>query len=121
MMMEAQMYSKVFGGLIISYAEDHGSSSNASVNEGLSSTMLGMKGIPALAEDIMVARDLWLAEYNNARVHFTTVSTAGSVELIRAARQKGLQITADVTAHQDRKSTRLNSSHSCAYRMPSSA
>src|SRR3546814_527058 len=99
LMMRAQMYSKGFGGLIISYAEDHGIAGNASVNEGLSSTMLGMKGIPALAEDIMVARDLWLAEYNNARVHFTTVSTAGSVELIRAARKKGLQITADVAAH----------------------
>src|SRR3546814_9204946 len=51
LMMRAQMYSKGFGGLIISYAEDHGIEGNASVNEGLSSTMMGMKGIQALAED----------------------------------------------------------------------
>lgn len=99
LMMRAQMYAKGFNGLIISYAEDQGIAGNAGVNEGVVSTMLGMKGIPALAEEVMMARDIALAAYNNTRLHFTTVSTAGSVELIRAARKRGLNITADVAAH----------------------
>src|SRR3546814_15128865 len=92
LMMRAQMYSKGFGGLIISYAEDHGTAGNASVNEGLSSTMLGMKGIPTLAEDIMVVRDIWLAEYNHGRVHCTTVSTAGSEEIDRKSVVEGKRL-----------------------------
>lgn len=99
LMMRAQMYAKGFDGLIISYAEDRGIAGNAAVNEGLASTLLGMKGIPALAEEVMIARDISLAAYNDARVHFTTISTAGAVELIRTARQKGLKVTADVAAH----------------------
>ncbi|QEC53403.1 dihydroorotase [Anseongella ginsenosidimutans] len=99
LMMRAQMYAKGFDGLIISYAEDSGIAGNAGVNEGVVSTMLGMKGIPALAEEVMIARDISLAAYNDTRLHFTTVSTAGAVELIRAARKKGLKITADVAAH----------------------
>lgn len=99
LMMRAQQYANGFGGLIISYAEDRGLAGNATVNEGVVSTMLGMKGIPALAEEIMVARDISLASYNDSRLHFTSVSTAGSVELIRNAKKKGLKITADVSAH----------------------
>ncbi|HYH57134.1 MAG TPA: dihydroorotase [Anseongella sp.] len=99
LMMRAQMYVKGFDGLVISYAEDRGIAGNAGVNEGLTSTLLGMKGIPAMAEEVMVARDIALCAYNGSRLHFTTVSTAGSVELIRAARKKGLQVSADVAAH----------------------
>lgn len=99
LMMRAQMYVNGFDGLIISYPEDPEIAGNAGVNEGITSTMLGMKGIPALAEEVMIARDISLAAYNNTRIHFTTVSTAGAVELIRAAKKKGLKITADVAAH----------------------
>lgn len=99
LMLRAQQYVKGFGSLLIAYPEDQGIAGGAKVNEGSTSTLLGMKGIPNLAEDIIVARDLFLAEYNNARVHFTTVSTAGGVELIRAARKKGVKVTADVAAH----------------------
>lgn len=99
LMMRAQMYVNGFGGLIISYAEDRGIAGNASVNEGVASILLGMKGIPALAEEAMLSRDISLAGYNNTRLHFTCVSTAGAVELIRAAKKKGLPVTADVAAH----------------------
>jgi len=63
------------------------------------STYLGMKGIPNLAESLMVSRDLYLAEYNEAPIHFTTISTAESVELIKKAKAKGLKVTCDVAAH----------------------
>ena len=58
-----------------------------------------MKGIPPLAEELMIARDLYLAEYTGSRIHFTTISTTRSVELIREAKRKGLEVTCDVAAH----------------------
>src|SRR5690606_34773720 len=60
---------------------------------------LGMKGNPNLAEALMVARDLYLAEYNDAPIHFTTISTAEGVNLIRNAKSKGIKVTCDVAAH----------------------
>ena len=58
-----------------------------------------MKGIPSLAEELMIARDLYLAEYTESKIHFTTISTSRSVDLIREAKQKGVQVTCDVAAH----------------------
>jgi dihydroorotase len=69
------------------------------MNEGPMSTMLGLKGIPALAEELMVARNIALAEYAETPVHFMAISTAKSVELIREAKAKGLQVTAAVHAY----------------------
>jgi len=69
------------------------------MNEGVVSTYLGMKGIPNLAESLMISRDLYLAEYNEAPIHFTTISTAESVDLIKKAKAKGLKVTCDVAAH----------------------
>jgi dihydroorotase len=99
LMSRALLYAKGFGGLIISYPEDRSIAGNAKMNEGVMSTLLGMKGIPALAEELVVSRDLFLAEYQDAAVHFTTISTAGSVGLIREAKAKGLKVTCDVAAH----------------------
>lgn len=99
LMTRALQYAAGFGGLVISYAEDPSIANKAKVNEGTVSTRLGMKGIPALAEEIMISRDIALAEYTGSRIHFTTVSTAGSVRLIREARKKGLPVTADVSAY----------------------
>ena len=99
LMSRSLLYCKGFGGLIIAYADDESLSGNAKMNEGLTSTLLGMKGIPALSEEVMVARDLYLAEYNEAPIHFTTISTAGSVRLIKEAKKKGLQVTCDVAVH----------------------
>jgi len=61
--------------------------------------MLGMKGIPSLAEELMIARDLYLAEDSNSEIHFTTISTTRAVELIREAKRKGIKVTCDVAAH----------------------
>lgn len=99
LMNRALLYSKGFGALVFSFAEDHAIAGNAKMNEGVMSTMLGMKGNPNLAEEIMVARDLSLAEYNETGIHFSTISTANAVGLIRAAKKKGVRVTCDVAAH----------------------
>lgn len=69
-------------------------------HEGIISTMLGLKGMPALAEEIAIIRDLKLLEYAGGKMHFSNISTTGSVELIRHAKQKGLQVTCDIASHQ---------------------
>jgi dihydroorotase len=95
----AMQYVKSFGGRIFSYPEDRSLAGAGKMNEGETSTYLGMKGIPCLAEEIMVARDIYLAEYNDAPLHFSAISTAGSVKLIREAKARRLKITCDVAAH----------------------
>jgi len=99
LMERALLYAQGFDALVFSYPEDTAIAGKAKVNEGEISTLLGMKGIPALAEELMVARDLYLAEYTVSRIHFTTISTARSVELIREAKRKGIEVTCDVAAH----------------------
>ena len=99
LMSRALLYAKGFNGLIFSYAEDPLLAGKGKMNEGKMSTYLGMQGIPALAEEVMVARDLYLAAYNDAPIHFCTISTAHSVELIREAKKKGIKVTCDVAAH----------------------
>ena len=99
LMERALLYTKGFEALVFSYPEDTAIAGKAKVNEGEMSTLLGMKGIPSLAEELMVARDLYLAEYTGSKIHFSTISTTRSVELIREARKKGLRITCDVAAH----------------------
>ncbi|MGB4776207.1 MAG: dihydroorotase [Daejeonella sp.] len=99
LMSRAMLYTKGFDGLIFSYAEDANIAGKGKMNEGVMSTLLGMKGNPALAEELMVARDIYLAEYNDANIHFSTVSTAKSVDLIKQARKNGLKITCDVAAY----------------------
>jgi dihydroorotase len=99
LMERALLYTKGFEATVFSYPEDTAIAGKAKVNEGEMSTLLGMKGIPSLAEELMVARDLYLAEYTNSKIHFSTISTTRSVELIREAKKKGLQVTCDVTAH----------------------
>lgn len=100
LMGRALLYAKGFNGLIISFAEDESMAGDHQMNEGNMSTFLGMKGIPNLAESLMVSRDLFLAEYNDAPIHFTTISTAESVDLIKKAKAKGIKVTCDVAAHQ---------------------
>jgi dihydroorotase len=99
LMERALLYAKGFDGLVISYPEDKSIAGKAKVNEGEMSTYLGMKGIPNIAEELMIVRDLYLAEYTDAKVHFTTISTAHSVELIRKAKKKGTKVTCDVAVH----------------------
>ncbi len=99
LMERALLYAQGFGGLIFSYPEDTAIAGKAKVNEGIISTLLGMKGIPSLAEELMVARDLYLSEYTGSPIHFSTISTTRSVELIRHAKLRGLNVTCDVAAH----------------------
>jgi dihydroorotase len=99
LMERALLYTQGFDALIFSYPEDTAIAGKAKVHEGEISTYLGMKGIPSLAEELMIARDLYLAEYTGSKIHFSTVSTERSVELIREAKRKGLKVTCDVAAH----------------------
>lgn len=99
LMGRALLYARGFNGLVISFAQDESIAGGNQMNEGVMSTFLGMKGIPNLAEALMVSRDLYLAEYNDAPIHFTTISTAESVDLIKKAKAKGLRVTCDVAAH----------------------
>jgi len=99
LMERALLYTKGFDALVMSYPEDTAIAGKAKVHEGEVSTILGMKGIPSLAEELMVARDLYLAEYTGSKIHFTTVSTERSVSLIKEAKKKGIPVTCDVAVH----------------------
>ena len=99
LMERALLYAQGFDALVFSYPEDTAIAGKAKVNEGEISTLLGMKGIPSLAEELMIARDLYLAEYTGSKIHFSTISTTRSVELVREAKRKGLEVTCDVAAH----------------------
>jgi len=99
LMSRALLYTKSFKGLILSYAEDQDIAGKARMNEGLMSTYLGMKGNPSLAEELMISRDLYLAEYNDSRIHFSTISSAKSVDLIRKAKKAGIKVSCDVAVH----------------------
>ncbi|HAE68462.1 MULTISPECIES: dihydroorotase [Sphingobacterium] len=100
LMSRALLYAKGFDGLIFSHAEDESMAGGNKMNEGEMSTYLGMKGIPNLAESLMVSRDLYLAEYTGAPIHFASISTPEAVDLIKKAKAKGLPVTCDVAAHQ---------------------
>jgi dihydroorotase len=84
---------------VISHAEDHTLARGGAMNEGVVSTELGLPGIPAAAEDVMVARDILLAELTGAHVHIAHLSTAGAVRLVRDAKARGVRVTAEVTPH----------------------
>ena len=99
LMIRALQYVQGFGGLIMSHPNDTSISHNGMMNESNTSTMLGLVGIPEIAEEIMVERDLALTAYTNGKLHFSTISTAKSVALIRAAKKKGLKITAEISAN----------------------
>jgi dihydroorotase len=99
LMERALLYAQGFDGLVFSYPEDTAIAGKAKVNEGEISTLLGMKGIPSLAEELMIARDLYLAEYTGSKIHFSTISTTRSVQLIREAKRKRLEVTCDVAAY----------------------
>jgi dihydroorotase len=95
----AMEYALPFGVPLISHAEDAHLAGQAAMHEGLVSTELGLGGLPTAAEDVMVARDIVLAEMTSAHVHIAHVSTAGAVRMIRDARARGVRITAEVTPH----------------------
>jgi dihydroorotase len=100
LLLRALQYAGNINSLVISYPDDTGISAKGLVNEGVPSTMAGMKGIPDFAEELMVSRDISICEYTGSRLHFSTISTSASVELIRQARKRGINVSAEVCAHQ---------------------
>ncbi|MCB9263693.1 MAG: dihydroorotase [Lewinellaceae bacterium] len=97
LMMRALLYVKAFGGLVINQPLDLEIDNGGQMHEGEASTTLGLRGIPAIAEELMVQRDLHLLEYTGSRLHLANLSTAGSVEMVRQAKKKGLRVTASVS------------------------
>ena len=135
--LKALQYVKAFDGVVIQMPIDKSLGSLGLMNEGILSTQLGLPGIPAIAEELMIHRDIELVKYTQSKLHITSVSTAKGIALIAAAKKEGLPISCSVTPYhlfftegdikdyntllkvfpplrskeEDRKSTRLNSSH----------
>ncbi|MDO8731709.1 MAG: dihydroorotase [Actinomycetota bacterium] len=99
LMRRALEYVKAFGGVVAQHAQEPRLTENAQMNEGELSGRLGMVGWPAVAEEAIIARDVLLAEHVSSRLHACHVSTAGSVEVIRWAKSRGVNVTAEVTPH----------------------
>jgi len=91
-------YSSMYNVPIIEHCEDE-SLTGGAMNEGVNSTMLGLPPVPAVSEDIIVGRDILMAEYTGGRIHIAHISTATAVEMVRQAKKKGLPVTAEVTPH----------------------
>ena len=95
----ALQYSQNFGGLVLSFPQEDKIAGKGTVNEHEQSTLLGLKGIPNLAEELQVARDLFLLEYTGGKLHIPTISTEKSVKLIKEAKKKGLDVSCSVAIH----------------------
>ncbi|MEU7991908.1 dihydroorotase [Rothia amarae] len=99
LMRRALEYVKTFNGVIAQHAQEPRLTENAQMNEGKVSAELGLAGWPAVAEESIIARDVLLAEHVNSRLHICHLSTKGSVEIVRWAKERGINVTAEVTPH----------------------
>jgi dihydroorotase len=99
LMMRSLQYAQGMGIMVISHAEELDLAGSGVMNEGFTSTELGLKGIPRVAEDIATARDIMLAEYTNAPIHIAHVSTKGSVRIVRDAKARGVKVTCETAPH----------------------
>lgn len=99
LMRRALEYVKIFDGVIAQHAQDPALTRGAQMNEGAVSARIGLKGWPAVAEEAIIARDVLLADHVGSRLHICHVSTAGSVAIIRWAKERGINATAEVTPH----------------------
>ena len=117
LMRRALEYSRAFDAIVANHAEDAGLAEGGAMNEGEVSGLLGLPGIPAEAEELIIARDLALAKLTGARLHVPHVSTAGSVELIRAAKAAGVRVTAEATPHHLALADTLVASFDPVYRV----
>jgi dihydroorotase len=91
-------YANMFNAPIIEHCEDE-SLADGSMNEGINSTLLGLPGLPSVAEDIVVSRDILMADYIGGSIHIAHISTKNSVSLVREAKRRGIKVTAEVTPH----------------------
>ena len=98
-MSRALQYAKGLNGLLMVYPENKSMAGKSQINESKNSVLLGMKGLPGLAEEMHISRDIFLATYHDAPVHISNISTSGSVALIKKAKKDGIKITCDVAAH----------------------
>jgi dihydroorotase len=96
LLLRTLIYNKIFNGLTLVLADDANISAGGKMHEGDTSTVLGLKGIPSLSEEIMIQRDIELVKYSEGRLHFSAITTKGTVEIIRRAKKQGLKVTADV-------------------------
>ncbi len=99
-LLKTLQYLQRFNGLLINRPEDAQLNLFGTMHEGVVSTTLGLKGMPSIAETIMIQRDLKILEYTGGKIHFSNLSCAESVDLIKAAKAKGLSVSCDVAAHQ---------------------
>ena len=99
LMRRALEYVKIFNGVIAQHAQDPALTRDAQMNEGVISARIGLRGWPAVAEEAIIARDVLLTDHVQSRLHVCHVSTAGSVEIIRWAKARGINVTAEVTPH----------------------
>jgi dihydroorotase len=99
LMRRALEYARMFDLLVIAHEEDCGLASGGVMNEGVTALGLGLRGVPAAAEEVMVARDVALAELTGGRLHIAHLSTRGAVDLVRAAKARGVAVTAEATPH----------------------
>ena len=98
-MSRALQYAKGLKGLLMVYPENKSIAGKSQINESKNSVLLGMKGLPGLAEEMQISRDLFLATYHDAPLHISNISTAGAVALMKKAKKDGLKVTCDVAAH----------------------
>lgn len=99
LMRRALEYAKGMGIMLISHSEDLGLSADGQMNDGFTATELGLKGIPWVAEDAAIARDVFLAEFTNSPIHVAHVSTKGAVRIIRDAKARGVKVTCETAPH----------------------
>ena len=99
LMKVALLYAQNFDGLVLSFPKNKSITGEGIAHEGINSTKLGLKGIPALAEELQIVRDLFLLEYTGGKLHIPTISSAKSVDLIKEAKKNGLQVSCSVAAH----------------------
>jgi dihydroorotase len=114
---KALEYSKMCNMAIIEHPEDHSISGDGQVNEGFISYKYGLRGILNASEEVIVARDIILQERIKSRLHLTHISTAGSVDLIRNAKKKNIQVTADATPHHLLLNEELITSFNTVYKV----
>jgi len=111
----ALLYSQNFNGLVLSFPQNNSLRNQGVINEGATSTKLGLKGNPKLAEELHISRDLFLLEYTGGKLHIPTISTEKSVKLIADAKKKGLDVTCSVSAHHlfltDNELTEFNTAY----------
>jgi dihydroorotase len=117
LMRRALEYVKAFGGVIAQHAQEPRLTEDAQMNEGVVSSRLGLQGWPAVAEEAIIARDVLLAEHVGSRLHICHVSTAGSVEILRWAKARGIAVTAEVTPHHLLLTDELATSYDPVYKV----